>query len=185
MEAIFAKYASTVDGSGNGTDKNTCHSYLPVYKSVLEPLRDKPLRLLEIGVMTGASLRAWDEYFTHPDKDIHGADIRPDWLKYEVKNYHVVDATRPSALNELPGEWDVVIDDASHIPEHQMQSLNVFGPKVKPGGYYIIEDIVSLDVAQELYGAGDKLGFDVTLHDLRPIKNRFDDIMLVLKKKVE
>jgi hypothetical protein len=183
MEAIFAKYASTVDGSGNGTDKDTCHSYLPVYKSVLEPLRDTPLRMLEVGVMTGASLRAWDEYFTHPDKDIHGADIHPEWLTYEVKNYHVVDATQRSALSVLGDKpWDVIIDDASHLPMHQLQTLEIFGPLIKSGGYYIIEDIVNLDVAQVLYEAGTKLGFDVTLHDLRPIKNRADDIMLVMKK---
>ena len=182
MEPIFAKYASTVPGSGDGTDKDTTHSYLPVYEQTLGPLRDTPLRMLEIGVMTGASLRAWDEYFTHPDKQIHGADIHPEWLKYEVKNYHTVDATQPRALEELGGEWDVVIDDASHLPVHQLQTLGIFGPLIRPGGYYIIEDIVSLEVAQELYVAAIELGFDVTLHDLRTIKNRFDDIMLVMKK---
>jgi len=183
MESIFAKYASTDAGSGDGTDKDTNHSYLSVYEQTLGPLRDTPLRMLEIGVMTGASLRAWDEYFTHPDKQIHGADIHPEWLKYEVKNYHVVDATQRKALEELGGEWDVVIDDASHLPTHQLQTLDIFGPNVKSGGYYIIEDIVSLEVAQELFVAGTELSFDVTLHDLRPIKNRFDDIMLVMKKK--
>lgn len=183
MEAIFAKYASTDAGSGDGTDKDTNHSYLPVYEEVLGPLRNAPLRMLEIGVMTGASLRAWDEYFTNPDKEIHGADIHSEWLKYEVKNYHVVDATTRRALEELGGWWEVVIDDGSHQHVHQQQSLELFGPLIKPGGYYIIEDIVSLDVAQSLYVIGTQLGFDVTLHDLRPIKNRFDDIMLVMKKK--
>jgi len=183
MEAIFDKYSTTSSGLSDGTDKGTVHSYLPVYKEILEPLRDTPLRMLEIGVMTGASLRAWDEYFTHPDKEIHGADICPQWLKFEVKNYHVVDATQRRALEELGGEWDVVVDDASHLPVHQLQSLEIFGPNIRPGGYYVIEDIISLEVAQELYEAGVKLGFDITLRDLRPIKNRYDDIILVMKKK--
>jgi hypothetical protein len=183
MEAIFDKYSSTDTGSGDGTDKGTHHSYLPIYEEILGPLRDAPLRMLEIGVMTGASLRAWDEYFTNPAKEIHGADICPQWLKFEVKNYHVVDATQRRALEELGGEWDVVVDDASHFPVHQLQSLELFGPLIRTGGYYVIEDIISLEVAQELYVVGCKLGFDVTLHDLRPIKNRSDDIMLVMKKK--
>ena len=100
-----------------------------------------------------------------------------------MKNYHVVDATQRSALSVLGDKpWDVIIDDASHLPMHQLQTLEIFGPLIKSGGYYIIEDIVNLDVAQVLYEAGTKLGFDVTLHDLRPIKNRADDIMLVMKK---
>jgi hypothetical protein len=181
MEAIFDKYSS--NENGEGTDKSTHHSYIPVYEQIFGPLRDTPLRMLEIGVKTGASLCAWDEYFTHPDKQIHGADICPDWLRFEVKNYHVVDATQRRALNELSGEWDVIVDDASHLPVHQLQSLEIFGPFIRTGGYYVIEDIISLEVAQELYVAACKLGFDVTLHDLRPVKNREDDIMLVMKKK--
>lgn len=187
MEAIFAKYASSASedhSSMSGTDKDTAHSYLPVYEKILGPLRNSPLRLLEIGVMTGASLCVWDEYFTHSDKDIHGADIMPEWLKYKVNNYHVVDATKVTALDELPGEWDVIIDDASHNPYDQLLSLQIFGPKIKQGGYYIIEDIQNFEIAKNLFKiAVPDYGFDGTIYDQRAIKNRYDDIMLVLQKK--
>ena len=33
------------------------------------------MRLLEIGVKDGASLKMWDDFFTHPEAKIFGADI--------------------------------------------------------------------------------------------------------------
>ena len=54
----------------HGTDKWGLHFYTPIYHSLLAPLRDKPLRLLEIGVggygskyLGGSSLAMWAEYF--------------------------------------------------------------------------------------------------------------------------
>lgn len=184
MEALCLKYASTPDdiGSGSGTDKATNHSYVPVYEKIFEPLRDTPVRMLEVGVMSGASLRVWDEYFTHGDKEIHGVDIRPDWLIYEVKNYHVLDATHPAAAEVLGGTWDIVIDDGSHIPYHQIKTLEIFGQRIRPNGYYVVEDIINMDVAAHLAALGREQGFTDMIYDLRKNKNRSDDIMLVLQR---
>jgi hypothetical protein len=184
MEAICSKYCATPDdtGAGSGTDKGTLHSYIPVYEKVLGPMRFSPVRMLEVGVMTGASLRMWDEYFTHEDKEIHGVDIRPDSLKYNVKNFHVLDATNPKAADILGGTWDIVIDDGSHIPYHQVKTLEIFGKRIRPDGYYIIEDINNMDVATHLAALGRDQGFAEMIYDLRENKGRSDDIMLVLKR---
>ena len=52
------------------TDKGWKHNYMPVYQQWFEPFRDKPVRLLEIGVggydkplQGGDSLRMWKSYF--------------------------------------------------------------------------------------------------------------------------
>ena len=184
MEAICLKYSAAPDdcGSGSGTDKATNHSYVPVYEQILGPMRFSPVRMLEVGVMTGASLRVWDEYFTHENKEIHGVDIRPDWLKYEVKNYHVLDASQPETAEILGGTWDIVIDDGSHIPYHQVKTLEIFGKRIRPDGYYIIEDIINMEVATHLAGLGRDQGFSDVIYDLRENKGRSDDIMLVLKR---
>jgi hypothetical protein len=39
------------------------------------------------------------------------------------------------------GNFDVVIDDGSHVPEHQLISFESLWPAVKPGGLYIVEDL--------------------------------------------
>ena len=38
---------------------------------------------------------------------------------------------------------DIIIDDGSHIEEHQIFTFGVLFPKLKPGGVYIVEDISS------------------------------------------
>jgi len=42
----------------------------------------------------------------------------------------------------LIGECDIIIDDGSHVPEHQINTFNfLFDKMLKNGGIYIIEDI--------------------------------------------
>jgi hypothetical protein len=40
--------------------------------------------------------------------------------------------------------WDLVIDDGSHVPRHQLISFIALYPFVRPGGIYVIEDRVIL-----------------------------------------
>ena len=49
-------------------------SYLAVYNRIFEPYRDKPVRLLEIGIQNGGSLEVWSKYFTNAMRLV-GCDI--------------------------------------------------------------------------------------------------------------
>ena len=40
--------------------------YFPVYEKHFKALTEKPINILEIGVLNGGSLQMWKEYF-HPD----------------------------------------------------------------------------------------------------------------------
>jgi len=40
--------------------------YLDEYDRLLTPYRDKPIRLLEIGIQNGGSLEIWDEFSPMP-----------------------------------------------------------------------------------------------------------------------
>src|ERR1700754_3628667 len=64
----------------HGTDKWGAHFYTPVYHQLFAHLRDKPVRLLEIGIggyqfakLGGASLAMWADYF--PSGRILGIDV--------------------------------------------------------------------------------------------------------------
>ncbi len=51
-----------------------------------------------------------------------------------------------SALNHFGrNSFDVILDDGHHYPEHQQKSLGCLFKNVKPGGYYIIEDVINFD----------------------------------------
>ena len=44
-------------------------------------------------------------------------------------------------LEDSRGEFDVIIDDGSHVPDHQILTFNKLFGSLKPGGLYIFEDI--------------------------------------------
>ena len=37
--------------------------------------------------------------------------------------------------------YDIIIDDGSHVPQHQITSLACLLPALNPGGLYIIENV--------------------------------------------
>lgn len=123
-----------------GSDKGSLkHNYTPVYERLINPFRGPNGRLLEIGIACGASLKMWARYF--PSWKIVGVDIRPECRNlcagYENVTIHIADATKEA----IPGAYDVVIDDGSHLPGHIVQSFKLYWPLVKAGGWYFVEDL--------------------------------------------
>jgi hypothetical protein len=56
------------------TDKcSKLHNYTKRYHQYFADLRDKPLRILEIGIQNGYSLKTWKQYF--PNALVFGIDI--------------------------------------------------------------------------------------------------------------
>lgn len=137
-------------GRRHGTDKwDAWHSFLgesflDVYESYLGAFRPQPVTVLELGVKRGASLRMWKEYF--PLGAIHGVDLNPRCQEEseERVTVHTLsqdDAQGLTALAEAVGGFDLVVDDASHINSLTAASFRILWPYVKPGGFYIIEDL--------------------------------------------
>ncbi|MCJ2082334.1 class I SAM-dependent methyltransferase [Methylobacterium sp. J-090] len=127
------------------TDKSSIdHNFLNFYDGFISPLRNRKIKLLEIGVLNGKSLKVWEAYF--PDADIVGADIVPASKRFEGgrTSIEIVDQSNLEDLVRLGakyGPFDVVIEDGSHMWEHQITSLRTLFPFVKDGGYYIAEDL--------------------------------------------
>lgn len=138
----------TLDAIGikHGTDKNSqTHDYLSFYERWFEPLRHQPVHLLEMGTLGGNSLRAWDEYFTHADTRITGIELEPHYWKPDghfprMTLWHGRQEDAQLCRN-IPGEFDIIIDDAGHFGEQQWWALKLWLPRVKSGGIYILEDL--------------------------------------------
>lgn len=135
-----------------GTAKATHTSYLPWYERFLEPLRDQPIHLLELGVHQGHSLRMWLEYFTQAT--IHGLDhdLTSKYLEPFLEHPHCrlyqADQCDEERLNHWfeSGSLDLVIDDAGHDPVAQERTVEILFPRVlKPGGRYFVEDVLAPD----------------------------------------
>ena len=121
-------------------------SYLREYEQLLGPHRDVPLRILELGVSSGASLLLWRDYL--PRATIVGIDINPmpamlaghdrlHFLQGSQDDLGLLD--RAAAI--AGGPFDLIVDDASHIGYLTKRSFNyLFRTWLKPGGTYVIED---------------------------------------------
>src|SRR5579863_4575669 len=51
------------------------HDYCRHLELFLEPIREMPVKILEIGCGGGESIRAWLEFFTHPETQVVSVDI--------------------------------------------------------------------------------------------------------------
>lgn len=124
------------------TDKSTnIHGFTKKYEQYFEPLRQTPLKLLEIGVQSGASLRMWKHYF--PNAQIVGLDYYPvDVMEEDRIKIVQGESSNKKALEEvlLHGPYDIIIDDASHQNEPTLKCFEYLFPRMKPGGIYVIED---------------------------------------------
>lgn len=145
------------------------HNYGKHYEWVLEPLRDKPIRLLEIGVGDGKSIRVWLDYFTHPQAHIVGVDKDPVDKSRDRYEFVVGDQTNVASLQPLMAwAYDVIIDDGSHMPDGTITAFESLWPFVKRGGFYIIEDLkTSYMLGYQKQGWGTQMSF---------IKQLLDDI---------
>ncbi|MFN4276773.1 MAG: class I SAM-dependent methyltransferase [Ferrovibrio sp.] len=123
------------------TDKgNIKHNYTAVYETYLSGLRDRPgIRLMEIGVACGSSLKTWARYFR--DAKIVGIDIRPECATL-CRNYPNIRIEIGNATQKSFGtDWDIIIDDGSHVSADIVDAFNINWPTLKSGGFYFIEDL--------------------------------------------
>jgi hypothetical protein len=138
------------EGRQWGTDKLTKHPYASDYDKIFDPIRNDPIKLLEVGVYHGASMILWDKYFVNGI--ITGLDIEPRKSFENVK-----DKTDPSRTNIIIAdaylkevadkfdELDVAIDDGPHSLESMKSFIELYWPKIKKNGYLVIEDIQAPD----------------------------------------
>lgn len=139
-----------------GSDKcpTILHTYTPEYHRLLSGL--KVTNMLEIGIgnvplmkpivgetyRPGASLRMWRDYF--PQATIYGCDIDTTVMFEDVriKTFWVDQSSETCLKERVPDiEYDVILDDGSHILEHMVTSFRTLWTRVANDGLYIIEDL--------------------------------------------
>ena len=160
---VFAPTAMCRVMTRHGSDKGQgWHNYTTIYSALFRTLRDQPLFIFELGLGThnakltsnmgvnaqpGASLRGWRELFPHAL--VYGADIdrailfEADRIKTfycdQLNNVAIRDLWSTAALQ---GGVDIIIVDGLHTFEGNTSFLNESLERLRPGGIYVIEDIV-------------------------------------------
>jgi len=146
---------------GNKDIINSWHNYTTFYYSIFKDICKKQLRVFELGLGTnninipsnmgangrpGASLYGWSEFF--PNSYIFGADIDADILfnTSKIKTYYC-DQTNPEIIKimwsepNLQENFDIIIEDGLHTFNANVCFFENSIHKLKPNGYYIVEDI--------------------------------------------
>jgi hypothetical protein len=159
----FAPTAMCRAMARHGSDKGTKHNYTTIYSVLFGALRKKQLRIFELGLGTnnpylassmgvygrpGASMRGWRELFPHAL--IYGADVDRDILftgdRIETFYCDQLDADTIRDLWSQPSlreEMDIIIDDGLHTLEANVSFMNESLQHLRPGGIYVVEDILS------------------------------------------
>ena len=145
--------------------QDSWHNYTTFYYSIFKELREKQLRVFELGLGTnnvnipsnmgesgrpGASLYGWSEFF--PNSNIFGADIDDNILfnTEKIKTFYC-DQTNPESIKKMWNEpvlqdnFDIIIEDGLHEFYANVCFFENSIHKLKPNGYFIIEDIINYE----------------------------------------
>ena len=186
-------YMSLIELVDNSrTDKQTAHSYLPVYEELLQKKKLSAQSVLEIGIYYGGSIKLWKDYFTNAKVyAVEIFDLRHVWdvLQHDerIVLYTSTDAYDPqfvkTKLVDQGLRFDMILDDGPHSLESMKACIQLYLPLLTDDGILIIEDIQSIDWLDELRNeVPSDLRKYIKTYDLRTVKNRHDDILFVIDK---
>lgn len=127
---------------------------LSQYQALFAQTGFAPRTMLELGIWDGGSAAFWTEalgleaYVAIDLQERGDSEYFRSWLARRghgrVRTHWGVDQTDAAALAAIlePDlrEIDIVIDDASHMPGPTIRSFEILFPRVRPGGWYVIED---------------------------------------------
>ena len=176
------------------TDKNTVHSYLPLYETLLISKKTTAKNVLEVGILKGGSIQLWSDFFTNAT--VYGIDIMDinDVWEGIKNNEKIILHTSTDAYNidffiihflNKNIKCDFMLDDGPHSLESMIQFIKLYSQIMTDDGILIIEDVQSWDWIDILKSVvSDELQKYIKIYDLRSNKNRYDDIVFTIDKSI-
>jgi len=148
LEELFSFYKTDKANYIKST-KIYGHGYSEFYEKHFSGLRNKKLNILEIGSYSGASAAAFVKYFE--DINIYCLDINLTKFIYKSKKIHPfgLDISNKKMIEKFLNKisffeniknFDIIIDDGSHILSDQLKAIDYFFKYLNKDGYYVIED---------------------------------------------
>ena len=148
LDKLFHHYGSDKANIFKKEQRNG-HGFSQFYEQHFEHLKDKEIKILEIGSFSGASAAAFAKYFTK--SEIYCFDINISNFIYSSKKIKVfcLDINNKKSLKnifeilkikESQKFFDIIIDDGSHYLSDILFSFKTFFQYIKKNGIYVIED---------------------------------------------
>ena len=174
------------------TDKNTTHSYLPLYQTLLSKKRESAKNVLEVGIHLGGSIKLWSDYFTNAK--VYGLDIiniqyvweeiknKPNIALYTSTDAYNIDFFNTHFLNKNI-KFDFMLDDGPHTLDSMIQFVRLYSQIMADDGILIIEDVQNIIWTHVLTDEVPvHLKQYIKIYDLRQTKGRYDDIVFTIDK---
>jgi len=184
---------SLIDLADNSrTDKNTIHSYLELYQKLLINKKDTAKNILEIGIYNGGSIKLWNDFFINAT--VYGLDIMNiDNVWEGIKNNEkIILHTSTNAYDksfityqflDKNIKFDFMLDDGPHTLDSMVKFIDLYSKLMTNDGILIIEDVQDWDWIDILEDrVPEDLKKYIKVYDLRPNKNRYDDIVFTIDK---
>jgi cephalosporin hydroxylase len=174
------------------TDKNTVHSYLPLYQKLLINKKETAKNVLEIGILYGGSIKLWSDFFTNAN--VYGLDIiniNSVWEGIKNKEKIILHTSTDAYNNHFfinnflnkHIKFDFMLDDGPHTLESMKQFIKLYSQIMTDDGILIIEDVQSIEWIDILKNeVPEHLKQFIKIYDLRQNKNRYDDIVFTIDK---
>lgn len=157
-------------------------NYFEIYEKHFAQFKNTRVRILEIGVENGGSLKMYKQYFGK-DSTVIGIDINPKCMDLELEGFRIyigdqADRKFLESIMKTEIYFDIIIDDGGHLMNQQITSFEVLFKYVSNGGIYLIEDVGTS--YQEKYGGGiKKAGTFIEM-----AKDRIDDLYIYENDKI-
>mgnify|MGYP001036862457 FL=1 len=170
-------------GKKYNTDKSPYHSkhrhaYTGIYHFLFHQVKNENLNIAELGCFKNEGMKMFREYFKNAN--LFGYDIDQKHIN-NAKNdnlintkYFLMDVNNSSSIKEglskSTEKFDIIIDDSSHIFEHQINIVKNCIPFLKKNAYLIIEDIYN---KREIHKE------ENYYKELNDLKNEFSEIYFI------
>jgi hypothetical protein len=153
------------------------HGYAEFYELYFNHFKNKEIRLLEIGTWKGASIASFYHYFKKAIIFCIDRNYKFQFRSDRV-NFFYCDTSNKDQLNKFDNFliskkselFEIIIDDGSHIYSDILNNFENFFRRIKPGGFYVIEDF-------------NHYKYYSHLNDSTPDSLEIDDIFHLLKVK--
>lgn len=121
--------------------------YLNAYDRIFAPIRDRSLRLLEIGIQNGGSLEIWAKYFANAagivgcdnDEACRGLSFDDPRIQVVIGDINLPEVR--DSIVSLGPFYDLIIDDGSHESGDIIRSFVRYFPILEEGGLFVVEDL--------------------------------------------
>ena len=198
MNGFKGQYSNTGQHLGGwGTDKNDWHGYCDYYEESLTQYKDKEVSILELGTNYGCSAILWHDFLSKSKLlllDV-AETINPkcweimDNDRFIYANCDAYDVDTPENVRGVrPEGFDIVFDDGPHTLKSQKECIELYLPMLNKGGTMYIEDVQEVEWFEELRETFDEVKESLDGEyvcedvDLRYVKDRYDDLIFVIKR---